>query len=132
MKPNVKKILIVVWIVLIWGQSFLSQEASAEESGQLFELLKQILPFLTHHLVRKLAHFTEYAVLGLLVRNEKDVLSSCVGFCWIIAFLDETIQIFTGRGPMIQDVWIDLFGACAGIAFLSICKWFLNRRKNKE
>ena len=27
-----------------------------------------------------------------------------------IAFLDETVQIFSGRGPEISDVWIDIFG----------------------
>jgi VanZ family protein len=27
-----------------------------------------------------------------------------------VAFIDETIQIFSGRGPAILDVWIDTLG----------------------
>ncbi|MBO4887502.1 MAG: VanZ family protein [Firmicutes bacterium] len=37
------------------------------------------------------------------------------GVSWLIAFLDETVQIFSGRGPMIQDVWLDLAGALCAI-----------------
>lgn len=53
---------------------------------------------------------------------------SCSAACsWLIAFLDETIQIFSGRGPMIQDVWLDLSGAvCGALLILLIC--FLRRK----
>ena len=52
----------------------------------------------------------------------------CSAACsWLIAFLDETIPIFSGRGPMIQDVWLDLSGAvCGALLILLIC--FLRRK----
>ncbi|MBQ7058119.1 MAG: VanZ family protein [Firmicutes bacterium] len=42
-------------------------------------------------------------------------LACSSGTSWLVAFLDETIQIFSGRGPMIQDVWLDLSGALCAI-----------------
>lgn len=48
-----------------------------------------------------------------------------VRYAFYIAFIDETIQIFSGRGPQIADVWLDVFGACCGtviISLLSVCK----------
>lgn len=42
-----------------------------------------------------------------------------VRFAFYIAFIDETIQIFSGRGPQIADVWLDVFGAFCGAAIAS-------------
>lgn len=45
-------------------------------------------------------------------------------FIWghSVAFIDESIQLLSGRRAMIQDVWIDLTGVAAG--FL-LCRMIL-------
>lgn len=81
------------------------------------------------HLVRKLAHFTEYAVLAVTValplyvygmRGIPLVLvacSICVGF----ACTDEYHQSFVaGRSPSKKDVMIDGAGAFCGVIFTRI------------
>ena len=67
-----------------------------------------------HALVRKSAHFTEYAVLfWLLLRGPmagRPYLA--LGVCVVYAFLDEGHQIFVdGRTPSLWDVALDSTGA---------------------
>ena len=135
-------VLILLTLVLIWGHSLLGREASSEESGFVMELLEPVLEMVvgegnvTEFLVRKLAHFTEFFVLGLEVLTffayrkplfpQAFLLALTHGF--FAAFLDETIQIFSGRGPMIQDVWLDVCGFAVGASLmLGIMVWTKHR-----
>ena len=118
--------LLALTLVVIWGHSCIPVAGSAAESGRLTGLLQELLgpessDYITDHLIRKLAHFTEYAALGfqlllLLPRPpgfKKGVLALNLAF--IAAFLDESIQMLSDRGDMISDVWLDCGGACFGI-----------------
>ncbi len=63
-------VLLVLTLCFIWGNSLLSRENSAAFSGKVVELLTPIFSSLSmegpdEHVIRKLAHFTEYAILGL-------------------------------------------------------------------
>ena len=123
-------VIVIVLLAFIWAQSFLPQSASAKESGFIYQIVRPFLELfvgpgnLTRNMVRKLAHFTEFALLGLalafLFKNKHRGFLWACGAAFLAAFLDETIQIFSGRGPMIADVWLDLAGAvaAAGIVFL--------------
>lgn len=69
---------------------------------------------LMHALIRKAAHFTNYAILfwllvrGPLAKRPYAALACCV----IYAFLDEGHQVFAvGRGPSLYDVALDSSGA---------------------
>lgn len=138
-------VLIILTLALIWGHSLLGREASSEESGFVMELLEPVLEMVvgegnvTEFLVRKLAHFTEFFVLGLEVLTffayrkplfpQAFLLALTHGF--FAAFLDETIQIFSGRGPMIQDVWLDVCGFAVGASLmLGIMVWRKHRKNN--
>ena len=119
-----KKLLIVLLVLLlafIWGHSCMPVDASRKESSTVLELLRPLLALLvgtenvTLHLVRKLAHFTEFFCLG------------CV-LALLTGFIDETIQIFSGRGPAIRDVWLDFSGAAAAILILAAVR-LLSKRK---
>ena len=138
-------VLIILTLALIWGHSLLGREASTEESGFVMELLEPVLEMVvgegnvTEFLVRKLAHFTEFFVLGLEVLTffayrkplfpQAFLLALTHGF--FAAFLDETIQIFSGRGPMIQDVWLDVCGFAVGASLmLGIMVWTKHRKNN--
>jgi VanZ family protein len=135
-------VLILLTLALIWGHSLLGREASSEESGFVMELLEPVLEMVvgegnvTEFLVRKLAHFTEFFVLGLELLTffayrkplfpQAFLLALTHGF--FAAFLDETIQIFSGRGPMIQDVWLDVSGFAVGASLmLGIMVWTKHR-----
>lgn len=120
---------ILAALAFIWGNSLDSAVESAVKSGRVRELLQPLLERLvgqggvTDHLVRKLAHFTEFAVLGALLllltaaafRVRLQSVVNCLFFLLLAALTDETIQIFTGRGPQVQDVWLDFAGGAAGL-----------------
>ena len=73
--------------------------------------------------VRKYAHFTLFAVLGLFItlalfRPEQKwfiTLAIALGFCILYAASDEIHQLFVpGRGAQFRDVMIDFSGAILG------------------
>ena len=55
------------WILLIFSWSLKPADISSNESSWVLSVAVKILPFLTEHLVRKAAHFTEFFVLGILL-----------------------------------------------------------------
>lgn len=82
----------------------------------------------TDHLVRRIAHFAEYSALGCALalqlvprrRVRWQSVINCAFAAMVVALTDETIQIFSGRGSQVQDVWLDFAGSCTGILFLLI------------
>ena len=142
--PKRKKIalvLIILVLCFIWGQSLLDGEASSRESGFVFQL---VYPFLyrvfgevdaTEHLLRKLAHFMEYAALGCSLSlyfgyDQKSVLKG-MNVALLAALFDETIQLFSvSRGPQISDIWLDFSGAVTGILIFSVCFFAVVRIRN--
>lgn len=87
---------------------------------------KEALNFGQSTLVSKLAHVTEYAILGWLVQWARGgrTLRRVWWQSWLIAVLyaatDELHQSFTpGRTPTVTDVIIDSFGAAIGLAIAS-------------
>lgn len=136
--------------LLIWGNSMRTSTQSAQQSGSLLAFLT---PWLTalgiqpegfHTILRKLAHFSEYGLLGVLWtmelwlgphREKRRGAMERLSFCMLTAFLDETIQLFVpGRSGEIRDVWIDTAGAWTGIVITTclvcIAMKFRNRNKN--
>ena len=130
-------------LAFIWGNSLDSAVESSLKSGRMRELIQPLLELLvgqgnvTDHLVRKLAHFTEFAVLGALLllltaaafRVRLQSVVNCLFFLTLAALTDETIQIFVpGRGPGIRDVCIDSCGAVAGMLLLFLGHAYWKRR----
>ena len=152
MKKRIFVILIILVLAFIWGHSVISTDNSSEESANIMRILQSVLDFLnipvtlTQQFVRKLAHFSEHAVAGLVLgifmyprlmdaetRREQiecAVLPLIIGF--FIGFIDETIQIFSGRGPLIQDVWIDFFGVFLGVSLAYLVVFLHYRRKRRK
>jgi len=143
-KRKVYGVLFVFMLCFIWGNSMLSQEISGAISHFVAELLggESGSTDEGHFLVRKLAHLTEYAILGAIsylfldsLTNDhwrKHLEASLVGVA--TPLIDETIQIFSGRGPALTDVWIDVLGYSLGAitVFLIFYIAFLRARKNKS
>lgn len=119
-------VLIIVNLLFIWGNSVLSQQQSHAISMSLKNFLTHLLPFdfssvnfNSEHYLRKAAHVFEYLVLGVLLTLcfGKFRLKNClmiIAAGVIVASLDETIQIFTERGPAVKDVMIDICGFMIG------------------
>ena len=91
-------------------------------------------------LIRKAAHFSEYALLGaelfvmrLLLERSSNTAVPLAVLC--TAVIDETIQIYSDRTSSTVDVIIDFFGGLAGILFIYIClriyKCIKHRRRLK-
>ena len=129
--------LLTVNVLFIWGNSLLPGSVSGALSHWLRDVLSFIFqggtvdPDSGHGLLRKLAHFTEFACLGALFAwlvgmLRKPLLLALPGG-FLIACADETIQRFVpDRGPAFQDVLIDTSGVLIGIGLLflgyTICK----------
>jgi VanZ family protein len=110
----------IVWmaVLFILSTTFFS---AANTSMFIEPVLRWIFPSasmatitLMHSLIRKAAHFTNYAVLfWLLIRGPlKQRPYLALTCCVIYAFLDEGHQIFAvGRGASLYDVALDSSGA---------------------
>lgn len=63
-------ILVVVVLMFIWGNSLVPGETSGEISDGVTAFIARVLGIESEtmgHYVRKAAHFTEYAVLGITI-----------------------------------------------------------------
>ena len=135
-------VLIALNLALTWGNSVLPGGVSMELSDGFLALLGRSIPFLARigsMLIRKLAHFSEFACLGLLLGWLLSPEGGFRGFAapallgTLAACVDETIQRFVpGRESSLIDVWIDIFGVCAGILLLRLGYRCIRRRKERK
>ena len=146
----------VLWMGLLFWFSAQNSETSASLSGGV---IKRVASVLTpdfarksepqqaavvaqwQFFVRKLAHFSAYAVLGMLLIA---ALSAHIGSIWqqtlsaaLISLLyaagDEWHQLFVpGRGPRLRDVAIDVIGALVGIVLTCAISVLFRRGKRRK
>ena len=116
-------ILTAAVLLVIFVHSALPKSVSLDESEELSEsILDPLFRLLgldppSQHAVRKTAHVLEFAVLsGLFVLCFRGKIVRTVGAGFLTAFLDESLQLLSGRGAEIADVWIDLIGIAIGTA----------------
>lgn len=128
-KKIVSLVLLFIWLGVIFSFSAQSGLESSELSNDFLVIVQRFLPF-SSYLVRKLAHFTEFLILGLLVVNVgnsfgyhgKKVLMFCFLFCFLYACSDELHQMFIdGRVPAVFDVLVDSLGSLGGIIIYNWC-----------
>ena len=105
--------------------SFDSVESS-NQSNFIVDIIANIFKIenieLLSFIIRKLAHYTEYFILGLLVINmftknniNNKYLISII-LCIIYATSDEIHQLFIpGRACQLRDILIDSIGSITGI-----------------
>lgn len=125
-------LLFCACVLFIWHNSLESAPVSSARSGRVTEVVNQMLSSLgkegvTEHFVRKLAHFSEYGVEGVLTvllymvyclkptRRWRAVLLTGV----LTAAVDESIQFFSaGRSPGLGDICLDVAGFICGMLFM--------------
>ena len=134
--------LIAAILVFIWGNSLMPGNVSLAISDWAKELLKRFLPEdapMTREgsgLLRKIAHFMEFAALGFCIAWRRGMLrKSLIPGFWsgaAAAAMDETIQLFVpNRGPGIKDVLLDSCGVLAGMLALYFGHTLLKKRKSQ-
>lgn len=130
---------LLVWMGVIFHFSHQSGDASMQLSDGILDSFKSLFQnFLDYHtlsyIVRKIAHFTEYFILGLLIYHlvkqyrviSKTEIIWMILFCVIYAMSDEFHQVFIGgRSPKVFDVIIDSLGSSLSILILQL----LQKRK---
>ena len=142
-----KKVLLIALILsilltlfFIFSNSMKSPDRSMEESNNATDKIEEVVSpetsigaFLSTYL-RKIAHFLEFALLGyevfLLVSFyfglRPAYFVSSLLFGVLTAVLDETVQITSGRGSSVIDVWIDVsgyfFAAFAGALLFAVIR----------
>ena len=134
---------VLIWMALIFSAS--ADSHSYEHSSLFVEpVLRWLFPGMSqsrveaiHHLIRKCAHLTEYAMLALLLWRalRQPVKNDPRPWNWrearltllivmLYAASDEFHQIFVPtRSPLVSDVLIDTVGGAAGLLAL----WTLGR-----
>lgn len=115
-----------LWMLLIFLMSSFDATESTNQSNFIVNIITNIFKIenieLLSLIIRKLAHFTEYLILGFLTINmlnkndisKKYLLSILI--CIIYATSDEIHQILVpGRACQIRDVLIDSIGSITGV-----------------
>ena len=133
--------LLICNLVFIWGNSLLPGEVSGAFSDWVKAILAKLFSGDADDssgggLLRKVAHFTEFASLGLCLAWLHGMLQKgkLRPFLWgvLAASVDETIQRFVpDRGPSVKDVCIDSAGVLTGIILLWIGHDYFKRRSAK-
>ena len=124
-------LLTVAYVGFIYGNSLQNGADSSERSGRVVELLQWLLSSLgwtgevSEHFIRKLAHFAEYAGLGVLLGiTLRTYTPRLFPYLFVPLFAglavpvsDEFLQLFVeGRAGMVQDVVLDFAGMLAGLS----------------
>ena len=130
--------LLIFQMLFIFAMSSFGHNSSDAQSNLFVDFIAQNFPHVRHglenniislntliFLVRKTAHFTEYAILGALFylnfkqltklnRHPKKILLPII-FSFLYACTDEIHQIFVpGRSAQFRDILIDTLGATFG------------------
>lgn len=128
MKKKLSLLSVLIWMIFIFIMSSFDASESSAQSNIIVNFISNIfninnIEFLSL-IIRKLAHFTEYFILGILtynlIKNYRKKYYIAIIICIIYAISDEIHQIFIpGRSCQITDILIDSIGV---ITAIYICK----------
>ncbi|HBI64926.1 MAG TPA: VanZ family protein [Clostridiales bacterium] len=124
-------LILTALLCFIFGNSLFDRSESSEWSGSVFAFLSGLLGRLfdyhglTEHIVRKLAHFSEFAALGFFTQ-QLWALRRCLNphyvlhglfFGLAVATTDEALQMLSDRSAQVSDVLLDFSGFVFGSLF---------------
>ena len=116
--------IMLMTVLFIFYNSTLPPEKSQGQSDTIKDVIIEVLPdnspsenFVEEY-IRKIAHFSEYGLLGvevaiyLIFFERRRLAFSPIALLLplLVGFIDESIQSLSDRGPTIADVWIDIGG----------------------
>ena len=133
-------LLLIFQMLFIFAMSSFGSDSSNAQSSQIIQVLHQVFPSLSSRtsgldasvltfIVRKTAHFTEYAILGILFyffyrqalpqKNGLQLFVLAILSSFLYACTDEIHQLFVpGRSGQFTDVLVDALGAFCGCLLL--------------
>lgn len=135
MKRWILYIVLCLIVFFIWDNSLQNGGSSDGFSLMFAEWLAPIADKLgfygniwaLNRIIRKLAHLTEFTILGgvlyVVLRRyiEYGTVVKTIGVGIVIASLDEFIQLFSlGRSSQLSDVLIDTVGIIIGISVVKL------------
>lgn len=143
-KINTLRIILIVWISIIFINSLLPGEVSGEQSGFVTDLALRVFgifgyepdPITLQSIIRMTAHAVEFMILGALIfldRKRADYPFYQMFLIGVgVALTDEIIQIFVpGRAFELIDLFIDSSGLSLGI-LLMLYIYRIPKRKQRH
>ncbi|WP_370851744.1 VanZ family protein [Megasphaera elsdenii] len=129
-------LLVSAVIGVIWWHSMQNGVASHAESRRVLAWVlaripgTAVAPYLSDGVIRRLAHLTEYATLGVVLSSFSVLISRHSHKVWVlligigVAAIDEYIQLFSGgRTSTWHDVVLDSIGCMVGIVLVMVIRW---------
>lgn len=153
LKRVIFMILIIINCVVIFCFSSQNSDKSSETSGVVVEKVVDTISNVNKNvekdsirdtitfIVRKMAHFSIYTLLGIWLMNEantfeiskKRKIVLCVLFGCLYAISDEFHQSFvSGRSQEVRDIFIDTCGVLFGCMVVLIAGKVINSIKSKK
>lgn len=126
--------------------SLMPPEVSREEIDGAAGVVGSVIPessgtgsFIISNL-SAIAHLFEYGLLGaqcalyvfIFVGKRRAATLLSFGLVHMIALLDETLQIFSGRVSDVADIWLDIIGYALAFAAVTAVALLIRGIKNKE
>ena len=154
----IKKIILWIAVIALSLTIFdFSAKPAAESAGISSQIAEKVIEFAEkvvkiddyqregvlytmHLLIRKGAHFLEFALLSILVfflaksynLSKKISIIIALGYCLVFAASDEFHQLFvSGRSGQISDVLLDFCGALFGALICYLIVTIGEKKKNK-
>lgn len=122
-------LFVLATLAFIRCNSLESTLDSREKSLIILNLLQPYLEIfvgpgnVTQHLVRKIAHFCEFFVLGCgvaLLRRRRgwQPVLNCLSVGLAATVVDESLQLLSQRGAQVQDILLDFVGFSCGLGLV--------------
>lgn len=128
-------LLVISVIGVIWWHSMQNGVASHAESRRVLAWVlaripgTAVAPYLSDGVIRRLAHLTEYATLGVVLSIFSVLISRHSHKAWVlligigVASIDEYIQLLAGgRTSTWHDVVLDGVGCMIGIVLVMVIR----------
>lgn len=138
---------ILLIVAFIWFNSSMPVRESRAQSGIVAQILNWTVSklggagTLSVHLVRKMAHVVEYSLLGFVCTLYVVIFYTRIRWYHLwntfscvltVAVIDESIQILSGRGPLISDVLLDMCSAIIASLIVFAGNWFIGKGRKKR
>ncbi len=143
-------VLIICTIAFSWSNSLQNPEDSMKRSDIAEDVVRPLilaLPVEQWHsedmvtyITRKLGHFAEYFLLGAELMILALLLRPACRLRWVwlllfaavIAAIDESLQLTSGRGAAVSDVLLDACGALGGLLTAALASGLYAKGKRKR
>ena len=134
MSKKFYQILSLIIVILIFTNSLMNAEVSSSQSGFVLNIFQTVFVWFNitiesdtlSLMIRKLAHFLEFFVLGFtLLKGWGLKVLVNIFIIFLVASFDESIQLFSeGRAFSVIDIGIDMMGGITGIL---VSKMIINK-----